>query len=114
MSGTLGLAGRPQGKEMVRVASQLAQIPASGLRIGGGRHIPHCPKSTYLAPLLCAYYRLSLLSSQIHYVPFSWAYSTSVALPPGEFALNSYLTFHFSVSVLSHLHLRHSLCSATP
>lgn len=111
----LGLAGKPQRKEMVRVTSQLAWVPAYGLGIGEGRHIPDCPNRLHLVPLLSASCRLSLpfQSSQIHYVPFSWACLASVALTPSEFAPILYLTLHLPVRELGHLYALHSMNSVS-
>ena len=60
VSGTPGLAGEPQGKEMVRAASQLPQVPAR-LWSGDWRRLTRIqlvqeslPGSSGLAPLLSA------------------------------------------------------------
>lgn len=86
----LGLAGKPQRKEMVKVASQLAGVPVSGLGIGGGRHTPLSQEPPPGTSALC-HLQTVFRSPQIRCVPFSRACSASVALSPSEFAFNSYL-----------------------
>ena len=92
------LHSQSQGKEMVRAACQLVRVPASGLGIGGDRHIPSCPKSPRLASLAW-HLALCLLLTRSLPLPvlpdslctFSLDPLSSVALPPSEFALTSYL-----------------------
>ena len=89
----LALAGKPQGKEMVRVASQLTRVPASGRRIGGDRHTQLSQESLSGTSGLCLPLTLSLpppgLPDSLCAFPLDPL--SFVALPPSECALISYL-----------------------